>query len=142
MADIAAIREALRARLETLLDGGGQSSAYMLENPTPPSLQVTGISATDYDTAFGRGGDTLTMVIQGLVGTTSDRGAQEQLDAWLDTTGTTSVKAAIETERPAAVTLGGLVSYCRVTGTSGHRIYKTSNGTDLLGAEWTVEIHT
>lgn len=142
MADIAAIRAALAARLTTLLGNDGQASAYMQSDPTPPTLQVVGISETQYDTAMNRGGDVLTMVVQGLTGTTADRAAQEQLDAWLDTTGATSVKAAIETERPSAVTLGGIVAACRVTGTNGHRVYKMPNGTDYLGAEWTLEIHT
>jgi hypothetical protein len=142
VADVAAIRSALASRLSTLVGTGGQSSGYMLDNPTPPTLHVVGISETEYDVTFGRGSDVLTMVVQGLAGTTSDRASQEKLDEWLDTSGSTSVKAALETERPAPVTLGGIVSSCRVVGTTGHRIYRMSSGTDLFGAEWTIEIIT
>jgi hypothetical protein len=140
VADIAAIREALRARLATLAGTGGQSSAYMLSNPTPPCLQVVGIDATDYDTTFGRGGDAMTMIVQGFAGNAADVAAQVKLDEWLDTTGATSLKAAIETERPSAVTLGGLVSSCLVVSSTGHRVFTLPNGTDVVGAEWTLEI--
>ncbi len=142
MADVAAIRAVLATRLSTLLGTGGQSSAYMLDNPTPPTLHVLGLSATDYDTTFGRGGDGLSITIQGIAGSTAMQAAQETLDNWLDTTGSTSVKAGIETERPAPVTLGGLVAACRVTSTTGARIFKLPNGTDVWGAEWTLEILT
>jgi hypothetical protein len=65
-----------------------------------------------------------------------------RIDEWLDTTGATSVKAAIELGRPAAVTLDGTVSYCRVVSSTGHRVFKLKNGTDVVGAEWTIELGT
>jgi hypothetical protein len=73
---------------------------------------------------------------------TADRAAQEQIDNWCDTTGSTSVKAAIETERPSAVTLGGLVDSCRVTGHSRPVITTLPNGHETWSVEFTVEIHT
>lgn len=146
MADIAAIRSALATRLSTLLGNAGQSSAYWQANPSPPTLQVVGVGPVDYDSAFGRGGDVLSVTIEGLAGSTADQAAQEQIDNWCDTTGSTSVKAAIETERPSAVTLGGLVSSCRVTGhtrpvlvdvvTQGGAAYQT------WSVEFTLEIRT
>lgn len=142
MADVAAIRTALETRLATLLGNNGQASAYWQTNPTPPTLQVVGVGPTSYDTAFGRGGDTLTVTIQGLAGITADQAAQEQIDAWLDTTGATSVKAAIETERPAAVTLGGIVASCRVTGHTRPTITQLPNGQETWSVEFTLEIET
>ena len=142
MADIATIRAALATKLTAAYANTCQISAYALANPSPPTLMVLGLSGTDYDSTFTRGGDILTMTLQGLAGTTADQAAQIVVDDWLDTTGSTSVKAAIESERPAATTLGGVVSYVRVTGTTGHRVYQMPSGTDLFGAEWTIEIHT
>ncbi len=146
MADIAAIRTELESRLSTLLGNTGQASAYWQTNPSPPTLQVVGVGPVDYDEVFGRGGDALTVTIQGLAGSAADQAAQEQIDNWCDTTSSTSVKAAIETERPAAVTLGGLVASCRVTGhtrptltqvvTPGGAAYET------WAVEFTLEIHT
>jgi len=142
MADIALIRAALETRLATLLGNDGQASAYWQTNPTPPTLQVVGIGPADYDSSFGRGGDTLTATIQALASTTADQAAQEQIDDWCDTTGSTSVKAAIETERPSPVTLGGLVSSCRVTGHTRPLITQLPNGQDTWSCEFTVQIET
>ena len=142
MADIATIRSALNTRLSTLLGNDGQSSAYWLTNPTPPTLQVVGIGPADYDRSFGRGGDTLTATIQGLASTSTDQAAQVIIDNWCDTTGSTSVKAGIETERPAAVTLGGIVASCRVTGHTRPVITQLPNGQDTWSVEFTVQIET
>lgn len=145
MADIAAIRAELKARLETMLGNNGQASAYWQTNPTPPTLQVVAVGPVDYDSTFGRGGDLLTATIEGLAGMAADQAAQEQIDDWCDTTGTTSVKAAIETERPAAVTLGSLVSSCRVTGHSRPVLVtvSTAGGSfETWSVEFTLEIRT
>jgi hypothetical protein len=144
VADFAAIRAELASRLDALLGNDGQASAYWQTNPTPPTLQVVGIEAS-YDSTFGRGGDLLTATIEGLAGSTADRAAQEQIDAWLDTTGSTSVKEAIETERPAAVTLGGLVDSCRVVSHTRPLIVdvNTTGGTfQVWSVEFTLEIRT
>jgi hypothetical protein len=142
VADIATIRSALASRLSTLLGNTGQSSGYWLTNPTPPTLQVVGIGPVDYDGTFGRGCDTLTATIQGLAGTTADQAAQILIDNWCDTSGSTSVKAAIETERPSAVTLGGAVSSCRVTGHTRPVITTLPNGQETWSVEFTLEIIT
>lgn len=120
---------------------GGQGAPYFLTNPTPPTLHVLG-AAVDYDRTFGRGGDQLTLTIQGLAGTTADQAGQELIDNWCDTTGSTSVKAAIETERPSAVTLGSLVASCRVTGHTRPVITALTNGTECWSVEFTLEIET
>lgn len=140
MADISAIRSALKTRLATMLGNNGQASDYWLAAPTPPCLQVVGISA-DYDNTFGRGSDVLTATIEALA-QDNDIAGQQQIDDWCDTSGATSVKAAIETERPSQVTLGGLVSSCRVTGATRPRITQLPNGTDVWSVEFTVEIIT
>lgn len=142
MADISAIRSALATRLSTLLGTGGQASAYWMTNPTPPTLQVVGIGPADYDQEFGRGGDTLAATIQGLAGTTVDQAAQIIIDNWIDTSGSTSVKAAIESERPLPVTLGGIVSSCRVTGHTRPVITQLPSGQDTWSVEFTLEIRT
>ena len=52
-------------------------------------------------------------------------------------TGATSVKAAVESDR----TLGGVVESLRVTQCSGYQTYTLPGDRQVLGAEWTVEIH-
>ncbi len=137
------IRTALESRLSTFLGNNGQASAYWQTNPTPPTLQVVALGPREYDSEFGAG-DTLTATIEGLAGSTADEAAQTLLDTWTDRAA--GVKAAIETERPASVTLGGIVQSCRVTGhtrptlvdviTPGGAAYQTWSVT------FDVEIHT
>jgi hypothetical protein len=135
MADLAAIREGLRANLAAIT--GCQVSAYMLSNPTTPSLQVNGPDEIIYDLSMQRGLDQMTVVVQGLVGSPTDIGRQVVLDQWLAPTGAKSVKAAIEADH----TLGGLVAGTRVARVSGYRVYVLPNQGATLGAEWFVDIH-
>ncbi len=133
MASLANIREGVAANLSTI--SGVQVSAYMLANPTPPSLQVFP-AEVEYDAAMARGLDRWTLTVQAHVGTQTDVGAQKKLDELLAPSGSSSVKAAAESDR----TLGGVVSDCRVVSCSGYRVYVHPSGTAVLGAEWTVEI--
>lgn len=135
MADMAQIREGLRANLAAI--DGCQVSAYILEQPTPPTLMVVGPDEVTYDLSMHRGLDHLIIVVQGLVGSPSDVGRQKTLDKWLAPTGATSVKAAVESD----ITLGGLSVAARVARVSGYRIYPLPNSGATLGAEWFVAIH-
>jgi hypothetical protein len=134
MADLAEIREGLRANLSTITDC--QVSAYMLSTSVSPSLQVIGPDEVTYDLSMHRGLDFMTIVIQGIVGSPTDQGRQVVLDQWLAPTGDKSVKTAVEADH----TLGGLVASTRVARVSGYRIYPLQTGL-TLGAEWFVEIH-
>lgn len=133
MASITAIREALAVALDGL--DGTQVSGYMLANPTPPSIHVVPDEIT-YDSAMGRGLDTVALKIQAYVGFTSDIGAQKRLDVWLAPSGSESVKALVENDR----TLGGVVQDARVVDCTGYRLYSSPDGRVVLGAEWTVSV--
>lgn len=140
MATIAAIREGIATNLKTHLGASTvQVSPYMLENPTPPTIQVMGPDVIEYDQAFQRGMDDMLIIVQGFAGGPSDRGAQVKLDQWLAPSGATSVKAAIELDN----TLAGLVFNVRVISASGYRIYNLDSRGPALGADWTVSVkHT
>lgn len=138
MATLSAIREGLRANLASL-DLGGYSalqvSAYGLSNPTPPCVQVIGPDEITYDRAMQRGHDDWVILVQAFTGLVTDRGAQELLDRLLESSGSSSVKAAIESDR----TLGGAAQFCRVERASGYRQYASAQG-DVLGCEWFVAV--
>lgn len=142
MADISAIRAALASRLSTLVGTSGNSYAYWQVEPATPSFMVSAIGPTDYDSTFGRGSDELTITITATASGGLDEAAQRQIDDWCDTSGSTSVKAALETERPAAVTLGGLVSFCRVTGHTEPRPVVLKNGTEAWQVDFTLSVLT
>lgn len=141
MAASSAIRSAIASRLTTLLGNNGNSYTYWQGSPSGPCFQIVGFS-TDYDLAFGRGEDVQIWTVQGISARALDEAAQIQIDNWCNGTGATSVKAAIETERPSAVTLGGIVASCRVTGHSRPAITRMDDGTECWTVDFTLEIHT
>ncbi len=135
-ATLAEIREQIAANLDAAYGMTVQTSAYQLEQITPPTLQVLGLDSVNYDTAFGRGVDDWTITLQGMVGPTLDRGAQAILDGWLNGSGSLSVKAAVEADR----TLGGKVFDSEVMSAGNYRQIKLTDGTVLLGCEWQIRV--
>jgi hypothetical protein len=69
------------------------------------------VANVNYDRTFQRGLDEYNFVITVIVGRVGERSAQRLLDSYVSTTGTSSVKAAIELDR----TLGGKCDSLRVT---------------------------
>lgn len=131
MADLSDIREGIAVNLRLI--PSVQVSAYMLGNPTPPSIEVMP-DETDYDKTFQRGTDRWFLKVRAFVGKPSDIGAQKRLDEMLASSGPLSVKANIEVD----CTLDGVVDDLRVTKCSGYRTYGQQPG--VLGAEWVVEV--
>jgi len=108
MTALSTLRSGLATRLATI--SGLRASATIPDNPTPP-IAVVMPGRITYDTAFGRGSDEYTFSIMLIVGRVADRAAQNTLDAYCASSGSASVKAAIEADR----TLGGAALDCRVT---------------------------
>ena len=135
MAALTAIREAIAANLTANLASGCQVSAYLVSSPVPPVLDV--YPSLDqpivYDRAMGRGQDDWRVTVRGRVALNMDEGAQRLLDKWLASSGTDSVKAAVE----ADPTLGGACSDLRVEECRAYQVFEDA-GTAFLGAEWQV----
>jgi hypothetical protein len=108
MAVMSELRAGLANRLATIT--GLRTSPTLPDQPTPPQAVVYPERVT-YDTAFGRGSDDYTFVVLVIVGRVAERAAQTSLDAYCNSSGATSIKAAIESEP----TLGGKALDCRVT---------------------------
>jgi hypothetical protein len=108
LASITNIRAGLATRLATI--SGLRTSSTQPDNPNPP-IAVIIPDNTRYDDTFGRGMDTTTFRIILIVSRAAEKYAQKKLDTYVSTTGSTSIKAAIEGDR----TLGGTVFDCRVT---------------------------
>jgi hypothetical protein len=138
---VAATWEAIRAAMAELLRTipNVQASATILANPTPPTLWVLP-GETVYDQAMNRGQDNQGIMVQAIVGTATDQGAQLTLDRFLAPDGIYSVKAVLESERPGPVTLDGLVEDLAVVSCTGYRQYPRPDGSAYLGAEWTVQV--
>lgn len=144
MADLDQLATAIATNLAAVT--GIQISSHLLSNPTPPSAEIV-VGETDYDLTMQRGGDKIIFTVRGFVSFTSDIGSSTLLRTWMATTGSSSFKAAIESDR----TLGGHAATLRVTKCSGEKGFlREVHGTagrgsaqgPLLGAEWTVEVLT
>ena len=141
MGSLADIRAGIAANLATVLDGvgGGQVSAYVLNNPTLPVIWVRldPSEGIEYHRAMRDGVEFWTMRVEAYVGAVSDIGAQKNLDLLLESSGATSVKAAIESD----LTLGGAAQKVRVERCAGYQEYGRPDGTSALGSDWTVVVY-
>lgn len=132
MADLAAIRDGLKTRLQTIT---GLRAFDTVPDQVAPPAAIIGVGPIDYDTTFSRGADRYTMLCRVYVGRSSERTAQDKLDGYLSGTGTNSIKAAIEGDP----TLGGAVDTSRVTRASGYGVYEVA-GVPYLGAEFEIDV--
>ena len=108
MASLTALRAGLATSLATI--SGLRASATIPDNPSPP-IAVVMPGRITYDTAFGRGSDEYTFDVMLIVGRVADRASQNNLDAYCASSGSASIKAAIEADRY----LGGSALDTRVT---------------------------
>jgi hypothetical protein len=108
MASITDLRTAIATNLATI--SGLRTSPTLPDNPNPPIALVTPISVS-FDDSFKRGMQTYTFVISVIVGRVDERTAQNKLDAFVSSTGTQSIKLAVESDK----TLGGNAFDCRIT---------------------------
>jgi len=79
--------------------------------PTNGALAVVGMLDMTYDFTLNRGFDSATLSVLVIVGRMSESAAQDRLDGYLQSSGATSIKTAIEADK----TLGGAVQTLRVT---------------------------
>lgn len=131
-----------------------QVSLYLLDNPTPPTVQIAGIENIDYDIQFQVGGyqaigDKLTVQVEACLQKSTDRAAQAQLDRLHSADG---LKAAIESDHQLTSRLqdDGTIDISqtpacddlRVTEYVGASDFTTRSGKQVLLATWRVEVLT
>lgn len=139
-ADLRDIRLAIRDAVKAVLPQV-QCTGYLLQNPAPPCFEVElGSTGIIYDRSMQRGIDEWAFVLRGFAGTALDETGQRTLDAWLNSSGGVSIKAAIEADR----TLGGTVSDVQVDRVGQIRSYSPiANPTvQFYGVEWTLQVIT
>ena len=100
MASLTDLRVGIAARLATI--SGLRTAATVPDNPNPP-IAVVIPNSVSYDEAFARGMQTYSFTVVLIVGRVDERTAQNKLDAFVSSTGASSVKLAIESDK----TLGG-----------------------------------
>jgi hypothetical protein len=135
MATLSELRAGIATNLATI--PGLRTSPTVPDSVNPP-LAVVMPNSINYDTAFARtGGDEYEFLVLVIVGRVDERSAQNRLDGYCTSSGTGSVKTAIEKDK----TLGGKAFDCRVTNL---RNYNQLNVGDVtyLSAEWVVQVYS
>lgn len=107
---------------------------YVPDSITPPTFYPVEVEI-DYDRAFNRGMDELTVRCHLLVSSASDRSGQRLLKGYLAGSGPMSLKAALQTDR----TLNGACDDLRVRRVAGYRLYQVGT-TTFYGAELDIHI--
>ena len=133
MASLSSIRSGIATNL------GNISSltvfGFVPDSIEPPTAVVGVVDNIEYDTSMSRGADTYTIPVFLYVSRVDAQDAQDTLDAFLASSGSSSVKTQIESD----VTLGGVANSARVVEADNYGVY-TINNIDYLGCEFTVEV--
>jgi hypothetical protein len=108
MASVSELRTGIATNLATIT--GLRTSSFMPDNPNPP-IAVVMPSSISYDDVFKRGMQTYIFNVLVIVGRVDERTAQSNLDGFVSSTGSSSVKLAIERDK----SLGGKAFDTRVT---------------------------
>ena len=132
MASITALRTAIATNLGTIT--GLRTSPEMPDNPNPPIALVRPTSI-DYNQAFAKGMTQYSFAVVVIVGRADERTAQRTLDAYCSSTGSSSIKNAVESDK----TLGGNAYDCRVSEMRNYTPIQLNDGT-YLAAEFAVEV--
>lgn len=100
MALVSELRDGLKANLATV--PGLRTADTVPDNPQPPQAIVIPQSV-QFDQTFHRGMTQYTFSILLVVNRVSERTAQNSMDTYISSTGTNSIKLAVESDK----TLGG-----------------------------------
>jgi len=130
MASISQIRDGIATNLRTI--SGLRAIGTVPDNPNPP-LAVIYPQTMDYDESFNRGLTTYNFRVVIIVGRADERTAQNKLDAFVSSTGSSSIKLAIESDK----TLGGKAFDTRVSAMTNYGSIDISEVT-YLSAEFNV----
>lgn len=130
---ISDIRAGLATNLATI--SGLRASAEIPDNPSPP-VAVVVLQSVNFDGAFQQGLTTYNFVVTVIVGRPAEREAQRRLDAYASSTGASSVKLAIQSDK----TLGGHAYDVRVTDMSNIGAVLLGEAT-YLSADFAVTVY-
>lgn len=108
MASLTDLRTGLATNLATIT--GLRTAATIPDNPNPPIAIISPNSIT-YDSVYGRGMQEYQFIVTVLVGLVSERSSQNKIDAYCSSTGSSSIKLAVESDK----TLNGKAFDVRVT---------------------------
>ena len=120
MAALTDIRNGLATRIATI---SGLRTAATIPDQVNPPIAIVIPERLTYDDAFNRGLVTYSFLVQVIVGKVSERTSQNKIDGFINPTGATSIKAAIEGDK----TLNGVVFDTRVTEVTGYSVVQVGD---------------
>lgn len=132
--DLNDVRSGLVTNLATIT--GLRTYSYVPEDIQAPAAVVDFPSVVSFDQAMSRALDAYEISVYVLVATSSDRKGQEKLANYVAGSGSSSVKAAIESDK----TLGGACQTLRVTELTDFKNTKYGNG-EFLSFRANIEIY-
>lgn len=125
------VRANLKTRLATI--SGLKTYEFIPDSINVPAA-IVGQIDLDFDATVNRGFDRASCTVLLIVGRMSESAGQTKLDSYLASTGSTSVKAAIEGDK----TLSGAVQTLRVTNATSGSVQVAS--IDYLAYRYNVEL--
>jgi hypothetical protein len=134
MASISQIRDGIATNLSTI--SGLRTTSTVPDNPQPP-VAIIQPNSIEYDRAFRNGLDQYSFTVTLIVGRASERTAQNLIDLYCASTGSSSVKLAIESNR----TLSGVIQDLRVAAMRNYGTISLSDQT-YLAAEFDLIVYT
>lgn len=133
MPTVQELREGLATRLRTI--SGLRAASTQPDNPNPP-MAIVNLDSITFDEAYNRGLDAYQFTILVLAGRVAERTSQNRLEAYLNPSGTSSIKQAIQGDR----TLGGKAQTLRVTEVTSYGSISVGDVT-YLAANLTVVVY-
>ena len=132
-ATVSEVATGLAANLSTIT--GLRTSTYQPEQMNPP-FAFPILTSLTYHGAMGGGDVVMEWTVTAVVGRYTDRTAYAALDGYLSYSGTTSLRAALESDK----TLGGVANTLVVT--SAKNISALSNGdAEFMEIQVSVTVH-
>lgn len=131
--NVKAVAEEIAGKLDTI--AGLRVFAYPVAQLPFPGAVVGMPDEITFDQTYGRGADAMTFPVWVLVARSDERAGALELLAYLDGSGTKSVKAAVDSTRTNTYAECDVVTV--TTAVPGTYTY---NGVDAFGAEFTVEV--
>ena len=127
------VREGLAAALDTIT--GLRCYDYVPDGLVVPCAVIEPLEVTFHEASIPGGTQYYRAFILVIVGRMSDRSSQDRLDAYLTTTGASSVKAKLEADR----TLGGACSTLQVASTRPREV--VVSGVNMIAYRFEVRIY-
>ena len=130
---ITAIKTGLATNLATI--SGLRTSAEVPDNLNPPQAVIQ-LQSVNYDGAFKQGLTTYNFLVSVIVGRVDERNAQKNLDAYASSSGSKSIKLAVQSDK----SLSGTAFDVRVTDMTNIGTVLLSDAT-YLAADFVVTVY-